>query len=325
MAANDRLVYSLFQTLVIAAIAVVLWVSGVSPLPENSPGLDFLLWPVAVATVLALAFDLVFRLQRSPRLRAALGLPEQFRPRVAISLLMARRSLRDASWLALLVGGLVALAGTQAEPQTYYTTIVAAGAILALMAAVRTASIPFPVVDTLFPFPRYRLLALGIVSLLLQHELSYAYGFPNSPLLPALVAATGGKLPGQRVAQFRRCYRAMGRCRRSPPDLDLRVCLSRCKPGRCRQPGVDRVGIDRLFAQRERGGPGPLAGLPHGGGGPRFISATCSKPGTWCWALPWRWALPEDCHQGRQASPERPTVPCSGPRRSSCRAIWHGW
>ena len=202
MAANDRLVSSLFQALVIAAIAVVLWVPDVSPLPENSPGLDFLLWPVAVATVLALAFDLVFRLQRSPRLRRVLRLPEQFRPRLALSLLMARRSLRDASWLTLLVGGSVALAGTQAEPQTYYTIIVAAGAILALMAAVRTASIPFPVVDTLFPFPRYRLLALGIVSLLLQHELSYAYGFPNSPLLPALVAATGASYLGSVLHNF---------------------------------------------------------------------------------------------------------------------------
>ena len=128
MAANDRLVSSLFQALVVAALAIVLWVPDLSPLPENSPGLDFLLWPVAVATLLALAFDLAFRLQRSARLRrGASRLPEQFRPQVALALLMARRSLRDAAWLALLLGGLAALAGAQAEPQTYYNIIVAAG------------------------------------------------------------------------------------------------------------------------------------------------------------------------------------------------------
>ena len=202
MAAADRLVSSLFQALVVAALAIVLWVPDLSPLPENSPGLDFLLWPVAAATLLALAFDLAFRLQRSARLRVAFRLPEQFRPRVALALLMARRSLRDAAWLALLLGGLAALAGAQAEPQTYYTIIVAAGAILALMAAVRTASIPFPVVGTLFPFPLYRLLALGIVSLLLQHELSYAYGFPGSPLLPALAAAMGASYLGSVLHNF---------------------------------------------------------------------------------------------------------------------------
>ena len=202
MTPSDRLVTSLFQALVIAALAVVLWVPNLSPLPEFPPGINFLLWPVAGATVLVVAFDLVFRLQRSPGLRRALHLPEQFRPRVALALLMARRSLRDASWLALLMGGLAALAGTQAEPRTYYTIIAAAGAILALMGAARTASIPFPVVDTLFPFPLYRLLALGIAALLLQHELSYGYGFPDSPLLAALVAAMGASYLGTVLHNF---------------------------------------------------------------------------------------------------------------------------
>ena len=50
----------LFLAVVIAAGAAVLWVLEDSPLPQSSLGLDFLLWPVAIATGLSLAVDLVF-------------------------------------------------------------------------------------------------------------------------------------------------------------------------------------------------------------------------------------------------------------------------
>ena len=84
------------------------------------------------------------------------------------------------------------MAGTQPEPRIYYTFIVGTGAVLAFMAAVRTASIPFPVVGMVFGFPWFRLLVLGVISLLLQQqEWATAYGFHSSPLLPALAAALG--------------------------------------------------------------------------------------------------------------------------------------
>ena len=192
MAANGGLTGSLFQAALIAAGAAVLWGLEDSPLPESSLGLDFLLWPVAISTGLSLAIDLVFRLQRASRLRAALRLPEEFSPRVTLALLMARRFLRYASWSALLLGAVVALAGTQPEPGIYYTFIVGTGAALAFMAAVRTASVPFPVVGMIFGFPWFRLLVLGVISLLLQQqEWTTAYGFHSSPLLPALAAAMG--------------------------------------------------------------------------------------------------------------------------------------
>ena len=192
MAANGGLTGPLFQAVVIAAGAAVLWGLEDSPLPESSLGLDFLLWPVAIATGLSLVVDLVFRLQRAPRLRAALRLPEEFRPPVTVVLLMVRRFLRYASWSALLLGAVVALVGTQPEPRIYYTFAVGIGAVLAFMAAVRTASIPFPVVGMVFGVPWFRLLALGIISLVLQkQEWFTAYGFHSSPLLPALAAAMG--------------------------------------------------------------------------------------------------------------------------------------
>ena len=192
MATNGGLPGSLFQAVLIAAGAAVLWGIEDSPLPESSLGLDFLLWPVAIATGLSLAVDLVFRLQRASRLRAGLGLPEEFRPQVTVALLMVRRLLRHASWSALLLGAVVAVAGTQAEPRIYYTFIVGTGTVLAFMAVVRTASIPFPVVGMVFGLPWFRLLALGIVSLALQRqEWSTAYSFHSSPLLPALAAALG--------------------------------------------------------------------------------------------------------------------------------------
>ena len=192
MAANGGLTGSLFQAALIAAGAAVLWGLEDSPLPESSLGLDFLLWPVAISTGLSLAIDLVFRLQRGSRLRAELRLPEEFRPRVTLTLLMVRCFLKHASWSAVLLGAVVALAGTQPEPRIYYAFIVGTGAVLAFMAAVRTASIPFPVVGMVFGVPWFRLLVLGAISLLLQQqEWTITYGFHNSPLLPALAAAMG--------------------------------------------------------------------------------------------------------------------------------------
>ena len=192
MAANGGLTGSLFQAALVAAGAAVLWGLEDSPLPESSLGLDFLLWPVAISVGLSLAIDLAFRLQRVSSLRAALRLPEEFRPRLTLALLMARRFLRYASWSALLLGAVAALAGTQPEPRIYYTFIVATGAVLAFIAAVRTASLPFPVVGLIFGFPWFRMLVLGVISLLLQQqEWAIAYGFHNSPLLPALAAMMG--------------------------------------------------------------------------------------------------------------------------------------
>ena len=192
MATNGGLTGSVFQAVLIAAGAVVLWGLEDSPLPESSLGLEFLLWPVAIAAGLSLAVDLVFWLQRASRLGAALRLPEEFSSRATLALLMVRRFLRQASWSALLLGAVVALAGTQPEPRIYHTFIVGTGAVLAFMAAVRTASIPFPVVGMIFGFPWFRLLVLGVISLLLQQqEWATAYGFHSSPLLPALAAAMG--------------------------------------------------------------------------------------------------------------------------------------
>ena len=205
MAANSGLTGSVFQALLIAAGATVLWGLEDSPLPESSLGLDFLLWPVAIATGLSLAVDVLFRLQRASRLRAALGVPEEFRPTVVLSLLMVRRFFRYTSWSALLMGAVVALVGTQPEPRIYYTLTVSIGAVMVFMAAVRTAAIPFPVVGRIFGFPWCRLLVLGAISLLLQQqEWTTAYGFHWSPLLPATAAAMGASYLGSALRKIGR-------------------------------------------------------------------------------------------------------------------------
>ena len=224
MATNGGLTGPLFQAVVIAVGAAVLWVLEDSPLPQSSLELDFLLWPVAIATGLSLAVDLVFRLQRASRLRAALRLPEEFRPRVALALLMVRRLLRHASWSALLLGAVAALVGTQPEPRIYYTFVVGTGTVLAFMAAVRTASIPFPVAGMIFGLPWFRLLALGLVSLVLhQQEWSTVYGFHSSPLIPALAAAMAAGYLGSALRNIDKVSD-----RWANPDTPLRTVAVEC-------------------------------------------------------------------------------------------------
>ena len=224
MAANGGLMGPLFQAMVIAAGAAVLWGLEDSPLPESSLRLDFLLWPVAIVTGLSLAVDVVFRLQRASRLRAALRLPEEFRPPVTLAMLMARRFLRHASWSALLLGGVVSLVGTQPEPRTYYTFVVGTGTVLAFMTAVRTASIPFPVAGMIFGFPWFRLSALGLISVLLhQQEWFTAYDFHSSPLLPALAAAMGATYLGSALRNVNKVSD-----RWADPDTPLQTVAAEC-------------------------------------------------------------------------------------------------
>ena len=202
MTTNGMPMGSLFHASVIVTGAAVLWGPEIYPLPEGSPGLDFLLWPVAAAAGLSLAIDLVLRLLRTSQETAEPSVPEESRPPTVTALLMVRRLLRHASWSALFMGAMAVLAGTQPEPGDFQFAIVGTGAVLGLTAAVRTASIPFPVVGMIFSFPWFRLLLLGSVSVLLQRQEWFAaYGFHSAPLLPALWAAMGAAYLGQRVAE----------------------------------------------------------------------------------------------------------------------------
>ena len=193
METGRRLTVSLLQVVVIAAAAFGLWRLEFSPLPK---GADFLLWPVVIVAGLSLVLEIVFRLQSASRIRGALGLPDEFRPRTALFLQMTTRSSRDAAWSALIVGLLVTLAETQPEPRTYHTFIVCAGLVLEVTTLVRTVSIPFPAVGLIFRFPWFRLLAFGVIYLLLQQGWAATYGFGDSALLPALAAALGASYLG---------------------------------------------------------------------------------------------------------------------------------
>ena len=198
MTTNGVPMGSLFHAAAIVTGAAVLWGLEIYPLPEGSPGLDFLLWPVAAAAGLSFAIDLVFRLQLASGQTAEPSELEESRSPMVIALLMVRRLLRHALWSALLLGAMAVLAGTQPVPRDFQFTIVGTGTVLGFIAAVRTASIPFPVLGMVFSFPWFRLLALGSISVLLQRQEWFAaYGFHDSPLLPALWAAMGAAYLGK--------------------------------------------------------------------------------------------------------------------------------
>ena len=191
MVTNIGLAFSLLQAVAVCAVAVLLWGVAASPLPESSLGLDFLLWPVITAAALALLVDLAFWLQGVTPLRSALHLPERYALGLVLALLMAQRLLRDASWVTLLLAVLFTLAATRAEPQVYYSALTAAGVALALLVALRVVSIRFPRIGVIIRFPGARLLVFGLVYLLLHQDWPTTYGFPSSPLLPALALALG--------------------------------------------------------------------------------------------------------------------------------------
>ncbi len=90
-----------------------------------------------------------------------------------------------------MLGVLVALAGTRAEPRVYYVAIAVVGIFLVLLVAVRVIGIPFPRVGLIFRFPVLPLLVFGLVYLLLHQDWPTTYGFPSTRLLPALMLALG--------------------------------------------------------------------------------------------------------------------------------------
>ncbi len=92
-------------------------------------------------------------------------------------------------WVALLLGGLSGLIENLAEPRLYYGLLGGAGLVLTSMASVDLISLRFPRAGSLFGFPRYRLLALGTISLLSYQSWSAKYGFLESPLMGGLAVA----------------------------------------------------------------------------------------------------------------------------------------
>ena len=146
---------------------------------------------VILAAWRSFALDPLFRLQPVQRLRKLLWLPEAFSPRTAQILLISRRLLGAAVWLALLIGTLVALAETRADPGVYSVPVVVIGIALGIWAIVWTASIRFPAIGVAFGFPWVRLLILGAVYVLLPQEWFVNYGFSGSPLWPALALGLG--------------------------------------------------------------------------------------------------------------------------------------
>ena len=191
MRINNLPLGPLVSAAVLTAGAITLWGSLNLPLVGTGPWLQGVLLAVILAAWLSFALDLLFRLQRIQRPREMLRLPEAFGPGTTNGLLIARRLLKVAAWSALLIGALIALADTRAEPGVYAGLILVIGFALGIWAIVWAASIPFPAIGMAFGFPWIRLLILGAVYVLLQQQWFVTYGFPGSPLWPALALGLG--------------------------------------------------------------------------------------------------------------------------------------
>ncbi len=146
---------------------------------------------VVLAAWRSFALNPLIRLQPVQRLRKLLRLPEALSPRTAQILLISQRLLGAAVWLALLIGTLVALSETRADPGVNSVPLVVIGIALGIWAIVWTASIRFPAIGLAFGFPWVRLLILGAVYVLLQQEWFVNYEFSGSPLWPALALGLG--------------------------------------------------------------------------------------------------------------------------------------
>ena len=92
-------------------------------------------------------------------------------------------------WAVLLLGGLSGMVQNLSEPRLYYGLLGGAGLVLASMASVDLARLRFPKLGSMFGFPRFRLLSLSLIAILIYQGWSARYGLLESPLLLGLATA----------------------------------------------------------------------------------------------------------------------------------------
>ena len=202
MAAGVRLAPSLLQTAVLIAGAVLLWGIQSEFLPPTASRPGYLVWAVLTAVGLAFLVDFTIWLQGKSRPRALLRLPGEFKSWLLTSLRTVRRFSRDFAWVVLILGALAVLVETRTDPAPYYNLMHGLAIVLTIAVMVRSAAVPIPVATEVFRFPLFRLIALVAANLLVYHPWAAAYGFPNSPLIPALALAVGLSYLGSTLRNF---------------------------------------------------------------------------------------------------------------------------
>ena len=98
---------------------------------------------------------------------------------------------RDSAWLLATLGVLFVLGSEWTSAEFYNNLVRGIGICLAVVVVARSAAIVLPVTAEVVRFPLFRLAALAIVYLLLHQAWPTTYGFPDSPLLTALLLAVG--------------------------------------------------------------------------------------------------------------------------------------
>ena len=190
MKSRGPLLASLSQTTVLFAGAIWAsqWRPAAEPLEREAA---YLVWVVGAAAGLAFLIDLVFWAQGTGRLRAAVRLPDEFSRWVLVSLQIVRTLSRDSAWLLATLGVLFVLGSEWTAAEFYNNLVRGIGICLAVVVVARSAAIVLPVAAEVVRFPLFRLAALAVVYVLLHQAWPTTYGFPDSPLLPALLLAVG--------------------------------------------------------------------------------------------------------------------------------------
>ncbi len=182
---------ALFETALAIAAAVLLWGPELFSLPPAALQSELMLWAVAAAAGLAFFVDFTLWAQGGSRLRLLLKLPVEFKRWLLLPLLITRRLLRDCACLLVILGLLSVAAANRSDPRLFNDLVLGAGGALALQVVVRAASVPFFVASEILRFPLFRLVALAGAYYLINQPWPTKYGFPDSPLLPALLLAVG--------------------------------------------------------------------------------------------------------------------------------------
>ena len=182
---------ALFETALAIAAAVLLWGPELVSLPPASLQSELMLWAVAASAGLAFFVDLTLWIQGGSRLRLLMKLPVEFNRWLLLPLLITRRLLRDCACLLVILGVLSVAAANRSDPRLFNDLVLGAGGALALLVIVRAASVPFFVASEILRFPLFRLVALAGAYYVINQPWPTTYGFPDSPLLPALLLAVG--------------------------------------------------------------------------------------------------------------------------------------
>ena len=114
------------------------WKLSAVPLEREA---EYVVWGVGAGAVLVFLIDFVSWMQRTARLRQAIGLPAEFNRRLRVALQMIRFASWETVWLLAALGLLFVLGSRLQAADFYYNLVRGLGASLAGMIAAGSASL----------------------------------------------------------------------------------------------------------------------------------------------------------------------------------------